>query len=148
LISASVFLVAEKIGRTNEWDQHYGQELQLLGWNEIRELRKEGIEFGSHCLTHRPLTELPIDEVAREAARSKAMIEKGLGARVRALAYPYGASDGAIHHLAAACGYTFGLTCRPEPSQFHDSYLALPRIEITGHDGLREFVKKLGMVHQ
>jgi peptidoglycan/xylan/chitin deacetylase (PgdA/CDA1 family) len=64
-----------------------------LGWEEIQELRGGGIEFGSHCLSHRPLTELPADEVVREATRSKAMLERGFGVRIRALAYPYGASD-------------------------------------------------------
>jgi hypothetical protein len=48
--------------------------------------------------------------------------------------------------LVGACGYTFGLTCHSRLSQFHDSHLALPRIEIQGHDGLQEFAAKLGMV--
>jgi peptidoglycan/xylan/chitin deacetylase (PgdA/CDA1 family) len=144
--SATVFLVAESVGRMNEWDRHYGQEMPLLGWEEIRGLQKEGIEFGSHSLSHRPLTELPIDEVAREAARSKTLLERGLEARIRALAYPYGASDEVIHRLVGACGYRFGLTCRSGPSQFRDSHLALPRIEIKGYDGLQEFAAKVGMI--
>ena len=144
--SATVFLVADSVGRTNEWDQYYGQERPLLGWEEIRKLQKEGIEFGSHSLSHRPLTELPIQEVVREAARSKTLLERGLEARIRTFAYPYGASDEVIHRLVGACGYTFGLTCRSGPSQFRDSHLALPRIEIKGYDGLQEFAAKVGMV--
>jgi peptidoglycan/xylan/chitin deacetylase (PgdA/CDA1 family)/2-polyprenyl-3-methyl-5-hydroxy-6-metoxy-1,4-benzoquinol methylase len=144
--SASIFLVARNVGRTNDWDQQHGQQKPLLGWEEIRELQRRGIEFGSHSLSHRPLTELPIEEAVREAVRSKTTLERGLGTRVRTFAYPYGASDGVIHHLIGACGYTFGLTCRSGPSQFHDSHLALPRIEIQGHDGLQEFAAKVGMV--
>ena len=144
--SATVFLVADSVGRTNEWDQYYGQERPLLGWEEIRKLQKEGIAFGSHSLSHRPLTDLPIQEVVREAARSKTLLERGLEARIRTFAYPYGASDEVIHRLVGACGYTFGLTCRSGPSQFRDSHLALPRIEIKGYDGLQEFAAKVGMV--
>jgi hypothetical protein len=73
-------------------------------------------------------------------------LERSLDTHIRAFAYPYGASDGAIHHLVGACGYTFGLTCRPGPSKFHDSHLALPRIEIEGEDGLKEFAAKIRIV--
>jgi peptidoglycan/xylan/chitin deacetylase (PgdA/CDA1 family) len=146
--SATVFLVAGMVGQTNKWDRHYGQEMPLLDWEEIRELQKEGIEFGSHTLNHRPLTELSNEQVVREAARSKTILEQNLGTHIPAIASPYGASDDVIHHLVGACGYTFGLTCRPGPSQFRDSHLALPRIEIKGHDELQEFVAKVGMVER
>jgi peptidoglycan/xylan/chitin deacetylase (PgdA/CDA1 family) len=144
--SATVFLVAGRVGQTNEWDRHHGQEVPLLGWEEIRGLQKEGIEFGSHSMSHRPLTELSIEETVREALRSRTTLERKLNAHVRSFAYPYGASGGAIHHLIGACGYTFGLTCRSGPSKFHDSHLALPRLEIKGDDTLQEFATKVGMV--
>jgi peptidoglycan/xylan/chitin deacetylase (PgdA/CDA1 family)/trans-aconitate methyltransferase len=144
--SATVFLVAGKVGRTNEWDHHYGEEIPLLGWEEIRELQKGGIEFGSHSLSHRPLTELSVEDTVREALRSRTTLERNLDTHIRAFAYPYGASNGVVHHLVGACGYTFGLTCRSGPSQFHDSHLALPRIEIMGDDGLQEFAAKVGRV--
>jgi peptidoglycan/xylan/chitin deacetylase (PgdA/CDA1 family) len=144
--SATVFLVAGRVGGINEWDKDYGQELSLLGWEEIRALQQEGIEFGAHSMSHRPLTELSIEEVVREALRSRTTLERSLETHIRAFAYPYGASDGAIHHLVGACGYTFGLTCRPGPSRFEDSHLGLPRIEIRGDYKLQEFAAKVGMV--
>jgi peptidoglycan/xylan/chitin deacetylase (PgdA/CDA1 family) len=144
--SATVFLVAGQVGRTNEWDHHYGQEIPLLGWEEIRGLQKQGIEFGSHSMSHRPLTKLSVEETVRDALRSRTTLERSLDTHIRAFAYPYGASNHVIHHLVGACGYTFGLTCRSGPSQFHDSPLALPRIEIMGDDGLQEFAAKVGRV--
>jgi peptidoglycan/xylan/chitin deacetylase (PgdA/CDA1 family)/SAM-dependent methyltransferase len=144
--SATVFLVAGRVGQTNEWDEHHGQEMPLLGWEEIRELQRSGIEFGSHSLSHRPLIGLPIEEVVREAARSKTILERNLNARIRSLAYPYGASDDVVHRLVGACGYTFGMTVRSSPSQFNDWHLALPRIEVQGHAGWQEFAAKVGMV--
>jgi peptidoglycan/xylan/chitin deacetylase (PgdA/CDA1 family)/SAM-dependent methyltransferase len=141
--SATVFLVADQIGRTNAWDQIYGEELPLLGWEEIRELQAAGVEFGSHSASHRHLTGLSSAEIVREAIRSRAVLERGLGIPVRAFAYPYGAEDRVVQHLIGACGYVFGLSCRPGPAGFQSSLLALPRIEITGFDTLREFVTKL-----
>jgi len=141
--SAMVFIVSDLIGQSNSWDRMYGEEVPLLRWNEILQLQGEGVEFGSHANSHRPLTALSIDEVVREGAKSRAILERGLGRPVTALAYPYGSEDRVIQHLVGACGYIFGLSCRPARSGLHDSLLALPRIEVAGSDKLGDFVAKL-----
>jgi peptidoglycan/xylan/chitin deacetylase (PgdA/CDA1 family) len=141
--SATVFLVADEIGRSNNWDRAYGEEASLLGWNEIRQLQNEGIEFGSHSASHRSLTSLSFTEVVREGARSRAILQRGLGVPIKAFAYPFGDEDRVVQHLIGACGYIFGLTCRPGLSGLWDPLLALPRIEITGSDSARDFVTKL-----
>jgi peptidoglycan/xylan/chitin deacetylase (PgdA/CDA1 family) len=143
--SAIVFLVAEEVGGSNRWDRVYGEEVTLLGWKEIRQLQDEGVEFASHSASGRPLTALSPAEVVREGARSRAILGRGLGVPVQAFAYPYGDVDRVIEHLIGACGYVFGLSRRQERSTFYDSLLALPRIEVTGSDGLPEFVAKLSL---
>jgi peptidoglycan/xylan/chitin deacetylase (PgdA/CDA1 family) len=141
--SATVFLVADAIGRTNAWDDDYGPPVPLLDWDEIGHLRNEGVEFGSHSATHRRLTLLKNAEVVEEAARSRAILQDRLREPVSAFAYPYGATDRAVQHLVGACGYTIGVTCAHAPSGFGDSPLALPRLEVTGSDGLSGLVAKL-----
>ncbi len=140
---AVVFLVSGLIGKTNRWDAAMGEEVPLLGWDEIRRLRDEGVWFGSHSATHAPLTALAPEEIVREAATSRLALERGLGHAVTAFAYPYGDADQVVHHLCGACGYLFGLSCEPGPSTLHDSAMALPRIEIMGGDGLEQFALKL-----
>lgn len=142
--SATVFLVAERIGRSNSWDHMYREEVALLSWEEIRHLHDEGVEFGSHSASHRPLTALSPEEVVREGAGSRAILARGLGSAINAFAYPYGDVDRVVQHLIGACGYIYGLSCRPGLWRFPDSLLALPRIEVSGSDGLREFVAKIG----
>jgi peptidoglycan/xylan/chitin deacetylase (PgdA/CDA1 family) len=141
--SATVFLAADAIGRTNDWDQMYGEEVPLLGWQAIRQLHEEGVEFGSHSASHAPLTGLSPAEVVREGARARAILERGLGVPVTSFAYPYGDQDPVVQHLIGACGYVFGLTCVSGRSQLHDSLLALPRIEVAGTDDLEQFAAKL-----
>lgn len=143
--AATVFLVAERIGRTNEWDESYGEELPLLDWDEIRRLRDEGVVFGSHGCTHRRLSRLSNVEVARGLARSRRILEEGLGTPVTAVAYPWGLSDGAVRHFAAACGYRVGLDSKGGRSPLHGNPLNLPRIEVEGSDDLESFVAKLGV---
>jgi peptidoglycan/xylan/chitin deacetylase (PgdA/CDA1 family)/GT2 family glycosyltransferase len=141
--SAAVFLVADRIGAKNEWDVALGEELPLLGWDEIHRLRDRGCEFGSHSATHTRLTDLTPAEVVSEAARARAALWRGLGEPVEAFAYPYGAEDPVVQHLVGACGYVYGLSCRPGRSGFDDPLLALPRVEITPEDDLAAFVGKL-----
>jgi peptidoglycan/xylan/chitin deacetylase (PgdA/CDA1 family) len=140
---ATVFLIAEKVGQSNSWDKDYNEELSLMGWKEIHHLVAEGVEFGSHSATHKPLTALTPAEIVCEAARSRAILERNLGVPVRTFAYPYGDTDAVVQHLIGACGYTFGLTCKPGASKLGDGLLALPRIEVMGSDSLQNFISKV-----
>ncbi|OUL21131.1 glycosyl transferase family 2 [Nostoc sp. RF31YmG] len=141
--TATVFLVAERVGTSNSWDEAYGEEVPLLGWREIYQLQSEGVEFGSHAATHQPLTALSVTEIVQEGARSRAILERALNLPVKTFAYPYGDCDRVVEHLIGACGYTFGLSCRSGLSQFGDRPLSLPRIEVMGSDGLQEFIRKI-----
>jgi peptidoglycan/xylan/chitin deacetylase (PgdA/CDA1 family) len=142
--SAIVFLVAGRIGGTNEWDRAFGEEVELMGWEEILTLQKEGVEFGAHTVTHEPLTGLSPADAVRELVRSRALLERKLKCPVDAIAYPYGDQDRAVQHLTGACGYTYGLSCRPGTCRFQDSLLELPRIEVMGGMPLEGFVASLG----
>jgi len=144
--SAIMFLVAGKIGGTNDWDRAFGDEVELMDWEEILALQKEGVEFGCHTVTHAPLTGLSPVELVRELARSRAILEEKLKCPVDAMAYPYGDQDRAVQHLTGACGYTFGLSCRSGTARFQDSLLELPRIEVKGGMLLPDFVRELGCV--
>jgi peptidoglycan/xylan/chitin deacetylase (PgdA/CDA1 family) len=141
--SATVFLVTDGIGQSNAWDWVCGEQVPLLGWEELYQLEGEGVEFGSHSASHRLLTTLSPAEVVREGARSRTMLERRLGVPINAFAYPFGDTDRVVQHLIGACGYIFGLSCRPGLSRVEDSLLALPRIEVTGSDRFREFIAKL-----
>ncbi|MBD2069390.1 glycosyltransferase [Leptolyngbya sp. FACHB-671] len=141
--TAIVFLVANLVGKTNLWDQAYGEEIPLLEWQQIRQLESEGVEFGSHSANHHPLTTIPYEAVIREGICSRMILERELGHLVKTFAYPHGAEDRVIQHLIGACGYSFGLSCRSGLCGLQEPLLALPRIEITGSDKLRDFVAKL-----
>jgi peptidoglycan/xylan/chitin deacetylase (PgdA/CDA1 family)/SAM-dependent methyltransferase len=140
---AVVFLVTDEVGGTNRWDHVLGEGVPLLGWPDIAELSREGVAFGAHSASHPRLTSLSVTEVAREAARSRASLHRGLGRPVSAFAYPHGDCDPGVQHLIGATGFVYGFTCRNERSAFHDNLLDLPRIEIEGSDTLEDFIAKL-----
>lgn len=141
--SATVFLVANNIGQTNTWDSVYDEELPLMGWDTIKELQSQGIEFGAHTATHPHLTALSPLEIVTEATRARIILQQGLGRVPVTFAYPYGDTDAVVQHLVGACGYIYGVSCKRGLSSFQDSLLALSRVEVTGNDTLAEFVAKL-----
>lgn len=129
--TATVFLVTESIGKTNSWEKADSEQVQLMGWREIRQLRDAGIEFGSMSATYQPLTNLSPTEIVREGAKSRAILERGLGKSVKCFAYPYGNVDKIVEHLVGAIGHTFGVSYESRFSNFDDSLLSLPRMQVT-----------------
>lgn len=139
--TATVFLVAESIGKTNSWEKAEFEEVQLMGWPEILQLRDAGIEFGSMSATHQPLTALSPTEIVREGAKSRAILEGGLEKSVKCFAYPYGDVDPIVAHLIGATGYNFGVSYMSNFSSFDDALLSLPRIQVTAEN----FLWQLGL---
>ncbi len=63
--------------------------LDCLTWNEVRELSRAGVLFGSHTVTHPVLKEVAHDQLEAELRDSKATIENELGFAIDSFAYPY-----------------------------------------------------------
>ena len=63
--------------------------IDCLSWNEVRELHRAGMQFGSHTVTHPVLKQVSHSELETEVGRSKQTIEQELGAAVTSFAYPY-----------------------------------------------------------
>jgi peptidoglycan/xylan/chitin deacetylase (PgdA/CDA1 family) len=140
---AIVFLVADLVGKTNEWDRGLGVELPLMDWDAILRLQEEGAAFGAHSATHPALTGLTNVDIVREAARAREVLRTRLGTTPAAFAYPYGDVDPAVAQLIGGSGYAFGLTCEARRCSVEDSLLLLPRIEVDGAGGLADFVANL-----
>lgn len=72
---------------TNTRTQFKGKE--CLTWDEVRELSRHGVQFGSHTVTHPQLRTLTPTVVNEEITVSKKTIEDKLGCAVESFAYPY-----------------------------------------------------------
>ena len=67
-----------------------GRQNRTVDWGALAELEAAGVRVESHGISHRPLTELSLDEAAREIVLSKLRLEERLGRPVRAFAYVKG----------------------------------------------------------
>lgn len=108
----------ERIRRIKELKNKARIELnidrQVLNWEEIREMRNNGIEFGSHTMTHPVLSQLENkEELKYELRESKRIIEDRLGKNVIAFSYPVGGENSfneKINKNIKEAGYDFAVT--------------------------------------
>lgn len=77
---------------------------------QIQTMSKDGMEFGSHTISHKPLTSMDQPTVHKELTQSKALLEKKLGKPVTFLAYPEGKYNDMVKLETKACGYDAGFT--------------------------------------
>jgi len=101
--TATVFLVADRVGGRSDWDGERGSA--LLSWQQVRALQREGVTFGSHTCTHPHLPSLSVEQVRRELCSSRRRLEDELGHEVAMLCYPHGESNQVIREIAAEVGY-------------------------------------------
>ena len=80
---------------------------QLLTWDEVRDMSKNYISFGSHGRTHVILTSLEdMNEIRHELIESKSTIEAQTGDTVKCFCYPNGNNSPDIIDIAKECGYS------------------------------------------
>ncbi|HEX5411064.1 MAG TPA: polysaccharide deacetylase family protein [Terriglobia bacterium] len=141
--SATVFVVVDRIGKTNEWDESRGfKTRRLLSLDQIRELHGLGVHFGSHTLTHARLTSASDRDLEREVADSKRKLEDLLGAEISCFAYPWGNADMRVRSAVVRAGYKTALTTE-EGLNWSEDPLALKRTNLAEVDTLPEFAFKL-----
>ena len=128
----TVFLVSEKVGKTNDWVACDGYEpTSLLSWAEIEEMKSEGgVEFEAHTATHPHLGDIPAAEARREMADSKDILEQRLLKPMNTLCYPYGSFNEGVLDMAGEVGYTQAVTTEFGRVRDADHPLRLPRISV------------------
>jgi len=143
-MTATVFVVAGCVGRTNEWDEPKGEPAEpLMDESQLRQLADEGIEIASHTLTHPDLTTLDDAGVRRELTESKALLEEITGREIKCVSYPYGNADRRVISAARAAGYHGGCITRHGKLGPATDPLAIPRIIIKRSDDMLDFSLKI-----
>ena len=141
-LSATVFLVTGLVGARKE-----GRA--CLTWSEVRELHSQGIEFGSHTVSHCDLESLGPKEVEEELGRSKDTIEQELGSRVESFSYPYAFPEAHrkfVRSLRARLekeGYNNGVSTIIGTAGSRSDPFFLPRLPANSWDDLPFFRAKL-----
>ena len=138
-MSATVFLVAGQIGGVNAWES---DEIStpLLDASRIRALQSEGVHFGSHSMSHRPLAHIPAEEASLELTRSRGSLTDLLGREVDVFAYPFSNQSTAVRALVREAGYRCAVRGKGRMNSVTTDPFGLRRIKIeptTTVEGLR-----------
>lgn len=117
----------------------------MLTWEQVREMRANGIEFGGHTINHPILTRVSLEQAQKEIAGSKTQVERELNEPALVFAYPNGLGsdfNADIEKLTAQAGYKAAFTLFNGPSSYKEvkaNPFAIRRIFISHKHTLPQF---------
>jgi peptidoglycan/xylan/chitin deacetylase (PgdA/CDA1 family) len=123
--------------------------VDCLTWDQVRELHKAGMQFGSHTVTHPQLRSLEPASIRKELRCSKQTIEDQLGNAVASFSYPYAfpATDRAFRRqlgdLLEESGYENGVSTIIGTAGPTDEPFFMKRLPVNSCDDVRLFRAKL-----
>jgi peptidoglycan/xylan/chitin deacetylase (PgdA/CDA1 family) len=127
---ATVFAVSDWLGRPHP-DAPWAR---LLTADELVQLRRAGVEVGSHSASHRDLSALSFEEARDDLLRGRRELEEVLGEDVRLAAYPYGRAG--AETVAACRDAGFTAACRANGVGSWTEPYALPREDMENGSSL------------
>lgn len=103
-------------------------EFAAINWQQAREMDANGVEIGSHTVTHPILTNVDDQRLRRELSESRAGLEARLGRRVEHFCYPNGNYDERVRSLVENSGYASAVTTESGLVDSGDERFTLRRV--------------------
>jgi peptidoglycan/xylan/chitin deacetylase (PgdA/CDA1 family) len=132
------------------YTDYVGISGSAVTWDQLREMKADGFEVGSHTVSHCDLTKKKDEEddqaytarIKRELHVSKQIIDKELDQDTIYIAYPYSNYNQRVLHLSDQAGYKIGLSVKRGANPFFSDPLALKRDPIVKRD-METFITRL-----
>lgn len=113
----------------------------MMNWEQINEVTKYNISFGSHTHTHINLKETDIKTMVFELIHSKKIIEENVkNNSCESLAFPNGQYNNAVVSEAIKCQYKYLLTTEAKYLN-HELLPLVPRIELYNNKWWKNYLK-------
>jgi peptidoglycan/xylan/chitin deacetylase (PgdA/CDA1 family) len=119
---------------------------QILSWSQIVEMATNGIEIGSHTLSHARLAALDEHKLQVELVKSKELLESILQKEVASIAYPYGREfdfDSRTMHGSRSAGYRIAFSGVQGLARPGENLYSVRRVPIRGTDTMGVFKAKV-----
>lgn len=114
-----------------------------LTWDQISEMAEAGMEIAAHSTNHADFTTISPNELRRQLAEPKQLLEHHLGQPIRFLAYPAGKHNAAVIAASRAAGYQAAVTVihgtRHTPGQAFE----LRRVRAHGADTVAQITARI-----
>jgi peptidoglycan/xylan/chitin deacetylase (PgdA/CDA1 family) len=126
---------------------------RIMDWEQVIRIHREGMEIGSHTLSHNDLKKMSDQKAKREIFESKKMIEEKLGSKISSFCYPGGHFNDKHINWVEEAGYFSACTTKNGFYQ-NESLFRIPRIAVLASDRFFIFKQKilgdmklLGLIH-
>ena len=127
-----------------------GASKNAVTWEQLRAMKADGFEVGSHSVSHVDLARKLVGEsekeylarVRRELLVSKQILDDKLGQNTQYIAFPYGEFTPAVLNLCEEIGYRVGFSVKAGGNPFFSDPLTLKRDQILKRD-MESFSAKL-----
>jgi peptidoglycan/xylan/chitin deacetylase (PgdA/CDA1 family) len=107
-------------------------DARVLGWEELRRLRSEGVSLAPHTRTHPLLSRLPGDVSEAEIAGSREDLLRMTGSDIPVFAYPSGATSPEATDAARRAGIEIAFTTERGVNDLRSAdWLGLRRINVS-----------------
>jgi peptidoglycan/xylan/chitin deacetylase (PgdA/CDA1 family) len=93
-LSATFFIITDRVGVKG-----------YLNWQQISEMKRYGMNIGSHSKSHIDLTSISLNEAGTEMSSSKKIIEDKLSASIDSFSFPYGLYNSGLIDFALSNFY-------------------------------------------
>jgi peptidoglycan/xylan/chitin deacetylase (PgdA/CDA1 family) len=114
-----------------------GSDVSFLSWAQLKALEQNGVQIGSHTISHAELPRLTDPAALQELIQSRLALERHLGHPVQWFAYPAGRFDKRTEALVRQAGYVLAVTTEPGSAQRAQQPFALHRYEVLDTTGVR-----------
>jgi len=103
----------------------------FMNWDEVEQMAKSGISFGSHTLHHVLLTQMEPEHAITEIRESRRELQERLGSEVPAFSYPWGAANSISRDAVRDTGYRYAVGTNPGLITGDADPWLLPRMAIS-----------------
>jgi glycosyltransferase involved in cell wall biosynthesis len=103
----------------------------FVNWDEVRQMRASGVQFGSHTLNHTLLPNASPKEAEKEVQESLEELRGRIGNDVPGFAYPWGAWGISSLDRVRHSGYEFAVTTKPGLVEKDSDPFLLPRFPVS-----------------
>lgn len=132
------------------YTDYVGVSKSAITWDQLREMKADGFEVGSHTVSHCDLTKRMAGDhdqdylarVQKELVESKKIIDEELKQDTICIAYPYGRYNVRILNLCEQAGYKIGVSAKRGGDAFFADPLILDRNQILKSD-MQTFIVNL-----
>lgn len=116
----------------------------VLGWDELRQLARQGVTLGAHTRTHPIMTKLSPEQVREEVLSSRRDLQREIGEVLPTFCYPSGEHDDTVVQILKEEAFVLGFTTlRGQNDLRYADLLRLRRTNITPRTTLPIFYFRL-----